>query len=388
MSKVSHLFIQNFGPIDELELYPKQINVLVGRNNAGKSSILRAIDIAMSSNIEDFGYENDFPFSREARRFIKSGKNVATVQVNEDKICIFRDIASIPNKMRNKILSKLSQELDILYKDVPEDKKHDLINYYLSKFDFTIIISKNGVSFYPYPKEKNYIPKDYLDHFVKTIYGRDAEIKKGNQAYRLFNILSHIYGPLSQRKIKSSVNVQYVSHHNKIDEPEFTSNEAELIKIEEFIKENSLVENLQRLTKDYVIYTKGADSAEDYEMIPYRMHGDGFISLLNILHYLLRAKDGILLIEEPENHLHPQYVEVFVETIFKYCNKLNVQVFMASHSYDVIQRIVEYPKTNEDIQSVQLVRLQRDGGLIEPKIFSVERSKNLLNELGLDLRGF
>ena len=383
MRHLSRLAIRDFGPFEELEYSPERINVFVGRNNTGKSSVLRAIDIAVNGNLDDLQISH--PLRRGSGHLIKSGKNAAVLEVNNDQTYIFRNIASIRDNMRDGVLTRLSQELDNFYKNVPEDKKQDIINYYLSIFDFITVVSKAGVFFYPYPREKQFDLNEFVDNYTGIISEKSSKTEKTRLRYRFYEIIPFDRFPPAQTG--SGANVQYVSHSRKINDPDFTSDEAELIKIENFIKENALVENLQRLTKDYVIYGRKADSIEEYEKIPYRMHGDGFISLLSILHYLLRAKGGILLIEEPENHLHPQYLEVFVRTLFEYSKKLNVQVFITSHSYDLIQEILEYPKTDEDAGAVRIARLQRVGDTITTKEFSVERGRKILTELKLDLRG-
>ena len=383
MRHLSRLAIRDFGPFEELEYSPERINVFVGRNNTGKSSVLRAIDIAVNGNLDDLQISH--PLRRGSGHLIKSGKNAAVLEVNNDQTYIFRNIASIRDNMRDGVLTRLSQELDNFYKNVPEDKKQDIINYYLSIFDFITVVSKAGVFFYPYPREKQFDLNEFVDNYTGIISEKSSKTEKTRLRYRFYEIIPFDRFPPAQTG--SGANVQYVSHSRKINDPDFTSDEAELIKIENFIKENALVENLQRLTKDYVIYGRKSDSIEEYEKIPYRMHGDGFISLLSILHYLLRAKGGILLIEEPENHLHPQYLEVFVRTLFEYSKKLNVQVFITSHSYDLIQEILEYPKTDEDAGAVRIARLQRVGDTITTKEFSVERGRKILTELKLDLRG-
>ena len=383
MRHLSRLVIRNFGPFEELEYSPEQINVFVGRNNTGKSSVLRAIDVAVNGNLDDL--QAGHPLHRGNWHLIKSGKDAAILEANDDRTYIFRNLASLHDDVRDDVLTRLSRELDTLYTKVPEDKKQEIINYYLSIFDFTVVVSKIGIFFYPYPREREFDLNEFLDNYTRIISGKSSRIEKAGLRYRFYEIIPP--GGFPPAQTGSGANVQYVSHSRKISDLDFTSDEAELIKIENFIKENALVENLQKLTKNYVIYRTEEGSAREYEMVPYRMHGDGFISLLSILHYLLGAKDGILLIEEPENHLHPQYLEVFVRTLFECSKKLNVQVFITSHSYDLIQEILEYPETDEDAGSVRIARLQRAGDSITKKEFSVERGRKILTELKLDLRG-
>ncbi len=383
MKYLSRLVIRDFGPFEELEYAPGRINVFVGRNNTGKSSILRAIDIAVNGNLDDI--PNSYPMYGSGRHLIRSGKEAAIIEVNDDTTYIFRDIASIRDSMRDSVLTRLSQELDAFYRDVPEDKKQDVINYYLSKFDFITVVSKSGVIFYPYPCGGPFDLNDLVNTYTRIVSGKSSEAEKTRLRYRFYEIFPFEKFPLEQAR--PDINVYYVSHFRKIDSPDFASDETELIKVEKFIKDNALVENLQRLTADSIIYSWDAGSTDEYQKIPYHMHGDGFISLLSILHYLLRAKDGILLIEEPENHLHPQYLEVLVKTIFEYSERLNVQVFITSHSYDLIHEILEYSQLEEDLGSVRITRLQRADDSIMKKEFSVERGRKILNELKLDLRG-
>jgi putative ATP-dependent endonuclease of the OLD family len=45
---VSRLFIENFRSIERLDLsFRPGVNILVGRNNAGKSNIIRALDVLL-----------------------------------------------------------------------------------------------------------------------------------------------------------------------------------------------------------------------------------------------------------------------------------------------------------------------------------------------------
>src|SRR5271157_1768142 len=43
MKRIEEIKIQNYRGIDDLEFKPKMINIFVGKNNAGKSSVLNAI---------------------------------------------------------------------------------------------------------------------------------------------------------------------------------------------------------------------------------------------------------------------------------------------------------------------------------------------------------
>ena len=105
------------------------------------------------------------------------------------------------------------------------------------------------------------------------------------------------------------------------------------------------------------------------------------------LHSLLQSENGIFIIEEPENHLHPRYLGVLIETLFTYCDQLNVQVFMATHSYDLIQGALEFPETEAEKKMLLLSKMTSDGKSIEKFDYTTDEGLKVINELSLDLRG-
>ena len=159
--------------------------------------------------------------------------------------------------------------------------------------------------------------------------------------------------------------------------------DKEIHLLEKFIKEHNLVKNIERLTQKNVLYRKDGKIEE----IPISAHGDGFIALLTTLHNLLQSENGILIIEEPENHLHPRYLSVLIETLFTYCKQLKVQVFMATHSYDLIWMALEYPETEEEKEMLLVSKMTSDGETIEKFDYTTDEGLKVVNELYLDLRG-
>lgn len=392
MAYISQLRIRNFGPLEEFDYNPTRINIFVGRNNTGKTTILRAVDLAVHGNIEDDGY---FPFSWNIRNIVRKGMKTAIIEANSEKTYVFESRATVREDMQELVNSKLGQALDRFFaKKIPAERKFDIYSLYLENFDFAMVVSKNNVSFYPYPKELPFDPKKYYESFLDIVGStKITQRSKGqskDQLHRmsLMEIIPFRLLPEVSQDDENN-NVNYLTHYKKIQDLEFTQNEIELRRLEEYVKENHLVDKLDRLTPNNVVYSKsgGKGDKPDFEPIPYNMHGDGFLALLNTLHYLLKSEGGILLIEEPENHLHPAYLEVFVRTIFEYSRKLSVQVFMTSHSYDLIEEILDYPETDEDMQAVCITRLQRTDGTIRGYNYSVERGREVLNDLKLDLRG-
>lgn len=96
--------------------------------------------------------------------------------------------------------------------------------------------------------------------------------------------------------------------------------------------------------------------------IPLRSLGNGMLRMLSIALALVNARDGLLLIDEIENGLHYLVQKDLWDLIFKLARRLNVQVFATTHSWDCIEGFQEIAREEQDAESV-LTRLQggKDG---------------------------
>ena len=84
-------------------------------------------------------------------------------------------------------------------------------------------------------------------------------------------------------------------------------------------------------TTPILIYQNGE------KRIPLTSLGDGMTHLFHIILALINAKEGFLLIDEFENGLHYTVQPKVWELIFKLATALNVQVFATTHSKDCVE---------------------------------------------------
>ncbi len=77
--------------------------------------------------------------------------------------------------------------------------------------------------------------------------------------------------------------------------------------------------------------------ADTDEPIPLRSLGDGMQRILGIALALVNAKDGMLLVDEIENGLHYSVLPDLWRLIFQVAHRLNIQVFATTHSWDCIE---------------------------------------------------
>ena len=71
--------------------------------------------------------------------------------------------------------------------------------------------------------------------------------------------------------------------------------------------------------------------------MPFSVYGDGIKKILFILNKMVDATDSILLIDEIETGLHKKYFDTLFPIVFALADKLNVQLFIATHSIEAIE---------------------------------------------------
>jgi hypothetical protein len=91
--------------------------------------------------------------------------------------------------------------------------------------------------------------------------------------------------------------------------------------------------------------------------VPLRTFGDGVNRLFGIILSLCNARNGVLLVDEIENGLHYSVQTEIWRSIFRLASTLNVQVFATSHSWDCVRAFQE--AASESPQDGVLVRLSR-----------------------------
>jgi hypothetical protein len=101
--------------------------------------------------------------------------------------------------------------------------------------------------------------------------------------------------------------------------------------------------------------------------VPLRSFGDGLNRLFGIVLSLVSARDGFLLIDEFENGMHHTVQFDVWRGIFRLSSLLNVQVFATSHSWDAVQSFQK--AAAEDPADGLLIRLSRKGESVIATLF-------------------
>jgi AAA15 family ATPase/GTPase len=303
--------INNFRGFDYLKIEDfGQINLFVGKNNSGKTSVLEAFaflstphNIQIASSINE--WVRDFSVKKISDYF-----NFFHNQSIENEPTIN---ASLVNKTisQSRVL-KLSIS-DILTFDLGGFPTNSTFSakYKINKESFELkTIFENGA-----------IPKYESNLKKETII--NTQIIAGKQPFQnLFFFVGRL------REIKNTS--QLVTVLKKI--------EPRLLDIE--VVDGKVLLNLDGIDK----------------LLPINFNGDGIQKIATIIAAIFWIKDGILFIDEIENGLHYTAHKTLWKGIIDACKVANVQIFATTHSLESLKYLNEVLQEKEYIDFQEKVR--------------------------------
>jgi AAA15 family ATPase/GTPase len=115
--------------------------------------------------------------------------------------------------------------------------------------------------------------------------------------------------------------------------------------------------------------------------VPLKSLGDGMLRVLQIAIKLVSAQGGFLLIDEFENGLHYSKQKEIWALLFEMAEKLDIQVFATTHSWDCIESFSKVAFENETTEGV-LFRMGRSAktsnkGQVIATVYDKERLYNI-----------
>lgn len=110
-------------------------------------------------------------------------------------------------------------------------------------------------------------------------------------------------------------------------------------------------------------------------VLPLRSMGDGMNRILTIILGLANSDNGYFLIDEFENGLHYTVQEHLWNIIFKLSQKLNIQVFITTHSEDCIRGFEKTLNSPGNLPDGKLIRLDSENGTIRQVEYNAKELK-------------
>lgn len=129
-----------------------------------------------------------------------------------------------------------------------------------------------------------------------------------------------------------------------------------------------------------VLYVKDAVAG----LVPVSMYGDGIRRTLLLAVALPQVKGGVLLIDELETAIHVSALGKVFRWMLAACKQYDVQVFATTHSLEVVDAILGADETPEE--DIVGFRLERTEGRTSARRFGEDLLKRMRYERGLDVR--
>jgi len=303
------------------------LTVLIGKNNEGKTNVLKAINLGMSilNNVEMlqrrkiiakqmYDWREDFPLSLQASKKLKK-KNTSIrldFQLNEAEV----------NELNNMIHSNINGALSIFI----EINESNIIS---------ITIPKRGKNASTLSSKLTLISKLICEKFYVVYI---PAIRSESDA---FNVISDLvnaeFSSIDDQRYRESL--EYIGNMQQ-KRLELLTQKVK-IPLEKFLPQIRSI-NLyitDRYRNNNILARKNINmDIDDGVLTSLANKGDGVKSLstIAILSQISKGNDRLIIIDEPENHLHPDAVRYICSVL----NELAVenQVLISTHSPIFVNR--------------------------------------------------
>jgi ABC-type branched-subunit amino acid transport system ATPase component len=363
------LEIKNFRAFKHLRIEKLgRVNLIVGKNNVGKSSVLEALWLYASGT--DPAVVWSILSSRD-----ENGTSLSPIPSTEKE----RVNAARALFHGRKSLEEVREVVQVgPYQPGPQNKT------------FSIYVSEFAPSDENYEEVKSRPEFDGLEPlwitdlalFAKTGSGRiydyplnpdEPRVKRYKTDYKNQHF---VYIPAS--------GLTALQISNFWDAIALTSLEDDVLSaislLDADIERIGMVGSNDSFTRRYAI-VKVRQSSDPF---PFRSMGEGMNRMFGIALALVNAKDGMLLIDEVDTGLHYSVLPDLWRLIFEVAHRLNVQVFATSHSWDCIQAFQQAADANTEEEGM-LIRLEHRDGDVVPVMFD-ERKLNIAAREQIEVR--
>ena len=364
MAMISKLAVEKFRGINNLKVDNLNgVNLFVGDNNCGKTSVMETLQLFRTSellgNIYSIAGQRESIFWMNSNSlyenficmFPHDGSNL---EIKISGVCNGKEMAySIQGKEKQMLID--AKELDRFF--VMENEDWLATDPKVEKFE-GMISYKNGEIIKEQPIEINRLtgisgtPVSEAD-ILKILYVAPFE---------------HLKGSVIGQIIKNDGYKAICLKALQLFDPE----------IEDMMIFRSDIGNRP---VEYLKHKKLGN-------MPLSTFGDGIKKVLVLSNAIAKAAGGILLIDEIETAIHKKYYDDIFRFVVKACKTFDVQVFITTHSLEAIDGILatqdyEEQKTEDDIS---VVTLKRESSNTYSRVLSGREVAQNREDFGFEVR--
>ncbi len=343
---IQKLSIQNYRVFREFQIaQAARVNLIVGTNNSGKSSLLEAIYLLTSkqpssSLLYILSERGEYIYKPSDPRYgqkMAGGYLISHIfnghRLNEDSTIVITGQSEVPSSLvitlkNGRFSADESSQLPLLeyeeFEDIEPASRTLRLSFELATsqdhvLSDQILLSGDYISFRQYPRRIS--PPEQSSRLVTT-------------EYLTYDALSALWDSITLTPQEEKVITALQLVEPNIERISFTS------------RQNSSSGILLKLRNER-------------EPIPLSSMGDGMRRVLAIIASLVSVNSGVLLVDEIDTGLYYQVLKDMWLQIFETASKGDSQVFATTHSWDCVRAFQEAIQDFSQHDIGRLIRLER-----------------------------
>ncbi len=370
--EIKSLLIENYGCLKNFKLDKlKRINVFVGRNNTGKSSVLEALTLAYSSN----AYYYDAMGNDLLKNILINRKGLDDVR-SRYIINVDADKGMLMVKLANDVSFKVEILHPKITPNIPgeiSDKAIHIIHKYVEQRIRLI---------------ESIRPAKTFDGIVKELLGKLSLIlsRFENETLSDVCVITRLHGEnkILRRDKRNHSPIIFVGKGVDVSVENLYASlgyKGKLVDVlGRFGEKHGYVKDIRMIEGELFVFQHGLDKP-----IPLNLMGDGFKATL-LMDFLINLGDEIkvVVLEEPENHLHPGLIEHITHEMVAKAKNGKIQFFISTHTNEFLENLLEAEAGKEITQIIRMYRMPN--GDINYEVLDWFEAREELTELKADLR--
>lgn len=374
-NKITSMEVVSFRGIQNLKVENLGgINIVTGNNNSGKTSFLEAMMMLSAP-------ESLLNIIRVAR-LRESGK--LYVPMLRNRLLSFQVFSYLFNKK--------SEGLNLLINGNYGSSRITLsIEGEFQKLLLDEFMIKDLLSNSRYSKSR-YKEIESLDEEVETFIGKHSYsvndiVDEKKELFFNKYILDEILR--NNRRIHNNFKYNFISSIDHIIKDfinviikniDFKKEVIEILNIfDEDIEDLVIVEDDDRYIHCIVSKNNG--------LMPLSIYGDGIKKVIALASGIISSKNGILLVDEIETSIHKKIMPRVFHWLIESCRKFSVQLFLTTHSLEVVDEILSANPSAIEKDVLRLVTLKKNETRTIARVLTGEEAIKLRNNFDMELRG-
>lgn len=300
---VKEIHVTNFKSFKDFKIeFDKDVNVLVGINNSGKSSLLSAI-MACFFFIRELS-QRDGKLQKDSSR---AAVNLPYLNVPDSRDVWYNKKTRHSDHSLTQVIFKITLSNDLFFQF---NLQQSFGQPHLKLIDCTKTLEGKELS--KILESNPHLIQGFVGVLLyeeyKTVFGVNKAILTGRHSEVLRNALLYFN---EGNKEKSKTLSSLIKKYFDVD--------LQQVVIDQF--------NQEYVPAEYDTGTVKLDIG---------LAGSGFLQILQMLTFIFATKAKIVLLDEPDAHLHPSLQRVLMNLLADLSKTENIQFIIATHSKEII----------------------------------------------------